>query len=79
MMVKQEVGAAQKNKKINTTYTKPLQRCEGFFYLKFLFRADMLAQHRLLKIVKGEKNINVCQMSAKIGQNLYKIIYSINL
>ena len=35
----------------------------GFFVLKFLFRADMLAQHRLLKIVKGEKNINVCQKS----------------
>ena len=30
---------------------------------KFLFRADMLAQHRLLKSVKGEKNINVCQKS----------------
>ena len=34
-----------------------------FLFLKFIFRADMLAQHRLLKIVKGEKNLNVCQKS----------------
>ena len=32
---------------------------------KFLFRADMLAQHRLLKIVKGEKNVDSCQIVAK--------------
>ena len=37
----------------------------GFFFIKFLFRTDMLAQHRLLKIVKGEKNLNVCQKSVK--------------
>ena len=29
---------------------------------KFLFKADMLAQHRLLKSVKGEKKVNVCQI-----------------
>ena len=44
---------------------KPLQKYEGFFFLKFLFRADMLAQHRLLKIVKGEKNVDSCQIVAK--------------
>ena len=54
---------------------KPLQKYEGFFFLKFLFRADMLAQHRLLKIVKAllkilitpnsEKNVDSCQIVAK--------------
>jgi len=40
-----------------------LQKGEGFLFLKFLFRADMLAQHRLLKMVKAEKNVKVCQKS----------------
>ena len=52
----------------NSQQCEALQKCEGFFFIKFLFRADMLAQHRLLKIVKGEKNLNVCQKSVNFQQ-----------
>ncbi|MFT5248534.1 MAG: hypothetical protein ACI93P_000247 [bacterium] len=42
----------------------PCRNVRVFFFMKFLFRTDMLEQHRLLKSVKVEKNINICQLSA---------------
>ena len=42
-------------KKLITPYSiNPLQKCEGLFFLKFLFRTDLFAQHKLLKSVKGK-------------------------
>ncbi len=50
---------------LNKSKTQPLLFSRGFLFIKFLFSADMLAQHRLLKIVKGEKNVDSCQIVAK--------------